>query len=75
MCYIDEVYAYLYASMQGLRNVGCNSAADAAYSPDTLTFLANRLTAMALRWEEGDRVGVIKDYPVKLTQIYEILKG
>jgi hypothetical protein len=70
----DEIYSYLVSSMQGLRNLGSNSGPDSSYSEDSLVLLAHRLTSLAISDPEN-RNQIIKEYPKRLIQIYDIVKG
>lgn len=73
----EEVYKYLVSSMQGLRNIGCNSNAESAFNEDCTTLLAHRLTAI-YKQSQGtvlDKWAMLNDYVGRLVQIYEILKS
>ena len=73
----EEVYKYLVASMQGLRNIGCNSNAESAFNEDGTTLLAHRLTSL-YKQSQGtvlDKWAMLNDYVGRLVQIYEILKS
>ena len=73
-----DVYTYLVASMQGLRNIGCNSNADSSYNDDGTLLLAHRLTAIYKQQPHvpvKERWELLNEYIGRLVQIFDILKS
>jgi len=71
----DEVLVYLSACMQGLRNIGTNSNAEATYSQEIMELLTNRLaTLFEMSSSSSTKTDILTLYPRRLVQIYDVLK-